>query len=193
MYPLTPKIIRETCNGLQTLHIQDYMLQNRELECTNTIDSESVYSLCQQLRYLQKQDPNAEITMYIDSPGGEVNSGLALYDVMQGISCPIRTVCVGMAASMGAILFAAGTKRQILPHGRVMIHDPRINRVGGSALQLHNISQDLMTTRDEICRILAKHTGKSEKEIYEKTSTDTWFNAEEAVEFGLADCVVQKI
>lgn len=190
---ISPRIMRETSSGLFLYEIQDDMLQRRELECTGTINSDSVYNLCRQLRYLQQADPNGEITMFINSPGGEVDSGLALYDTMKGISCPIRTVCLGIAASMGSVLFAAGDKREILPHGRVMIHDPLITSTGGSALHLQDISLNLLKTREELCSILAKHTGKTLEEIYEKTSKDTWFSAEEAVEFGLADRVIHTV
>lgn len=189
----SPRILRESSSGLAIYTIQDDMLQRREVECTGTIDSDSVYDLCRQLRYLQQQDPEAEITMFINSPGGEVGSGLALYDVMKGISCPIRTVCMGSAASMGAVLFAAGHTREILPHGRVMIHDPLVSSTGGNALQLQEISRSLMETRRELCELLAQHTGKTLEEIYEKTAHDCWFSAEEAVEFGLADRVIHTV
>ena len=188
-----PRIVKETSSGLFLCDIQDDMLQRRELELTGTIESNSVYDLCRQLRYLQQEDPEAEITMFINSPGGEVDSGLALYDVMKGITCPIRTVCLGVAASMGAVLFAAGNKREILPHGRVMIHDPLIPSTGGSALHLQEISRNLLETRRELCEILSRHTGKSLEEIYEKTERDCWFNAEEAVAFGLADRVITTV
>lgn len=190
----TPNIIRETSSGPFLCTIRDEMLKNREIECVGEINAESVYSLTRQLRYLQREDPAAEITMYINSPGGEVDSGLALYDAMKAVSCPIRTVCMGTAASMGAVLFTAGGRRDILPHGRVMIHDPLISGgVGGSALHIQDISRGLLKTREILCGILAERTGKSLKEIYRKTAKDTWFSAEEAVAFGLADCVIHEI
>lgn len=190
---IAPRIERETSAGVFFCEIQDEMLKNRELECTGPINSDSVYQLCRQLRYLQQKGPDKEITVFINSPGGDVDSGLALYDVMKGISCPIRTVCLGVAASMGAVLFAAGNKREILPHGRVMIHDPLISSTGGSALQLQEISRNLLKIREELCAILARHTGKTLDEIYEKTARDSWFTAEEAVEFGLADRVIHTV
>jgi len=194
MYPYEPRIIHETSSGLYFSTIQDEMLKRRELECVGEINSNSVYALCRQLRHLQQEDPGSQITMYINSPGGEISSGLALYDVMQGLSCPIRTVCMGTAASMGALLFAAGKQRDILPHGRVMIHDPLITGgMGGNALQVQEISRSLLKTREETCGILARHTGKTLKEIYEKTAKDTWFNAEEAVRFGLADSIIHHV
>lgn len=194
MYAYEPRIIHETSSGLYFSTIQDEMLKRRELECVGEINSDSVYALCRQLRYLQQEDPGSQITMYINSPGGEISSGLALYDVMQGLSCPIRTVCMGTAASMGALLFAAGKQRDILPHGRVMIHDPLItDGVGGNALQVQEISRSLLKIREETCGILARHTGKTLEEIYEKTVKDTWFNAEEAVRFGLADSIIHHV
>lgn len=189
-----PMIIRETSNGYYLHSIQDEMLRQREIECVGDINPDSVYALTRQLRYLEREDPNGEITLLINSPGGEVSSGLALYDVMKSLSCPVRTVCLGTAASMAAILFTAGTQRDILPHGRVMIHDPLIRGgIGGSALQIQSISQNLLQSREAICAILASSTGKSLAEIYEKTASDTFFNAQEAVDFGLADRIVTKI
>lgn len=188
-----PRIIKETSSGLFLCDIQDDMLRRRELELTGAIESSSVYDLCRQLRYLQQEDSDGEITMFINSPGGEVDSGLALYDVMKGVTCPIRTVCLGVAASIGAVLFTAGDKREILPHGRVMIHDPLIPSTGGSALHLREVSRNLMETRRELCEILARHIGRTLEEIYEKTERDCWFNAEEAVAFGLADRVITAV
>ena len=178
----TPHIIRESSSGYSTVSILDDMLQNREVECVGEITDESVYSLCRQLRYLHRLDPKKEITMFINSPGGSVTDGLALYDVMKGIACPVRTVCLGTAASMAAVLFASGAQREILPHGKVMI-----------ALQLMETSKSLMATREHLASILSEHTGHSLEEIYEKTARDTYFDAEEAVAFGLADRVITQI
>ena len=194
MFNSTPMIVKETSNGYYRFDIRDEMLSRRELECVGEINADSVYSLSRQLRHLQQEDPDAEITMYINSPGGEVSSGMALYDVMQGISCPVRTVCLGTAASMAAVLFAAGDMREILPHGRVMIHDPLIpGGIGGSALQVERTSQNLLKTREDICSVLAKACGKTLEEIYAKTATDSWFDAQEAVDFGLADRVIETL
>lgn len=190
----TPRILEETSAGLCAYDIRDEMLRHREVECVGEIDAQMVYSLCRQLRYLQRQDPEKEITMFINSPGGSVTDGLALYDVMRGLTCPVRTVCLGKAASMGAILFAAGSGRDILPNGRVMIHDPLITGgAQGSALAVQETSRQLMETRKTIGTILAQCTGKTLNEIYRKTRRDTWFNAQEAVDFGLADRVVTHI
>lgn len=191
---VSPNIIRETSSGPFLCAIQDEMLRSREIECVGAVDAQMVYALTRQLWYLQREDPKGEITMYINSPGGEVSSGLALYDAMQAVTCPIRTVCLGSAASMGAVIFAGGDRRDILPHGRVMIHDPLISGgMGGSAVHIQNVSRDLMKNRKAICTILAERTGRSLREIYRKTAKDTWFDAEEAVAFGLAHRVVRRL
>lgn len=190
----TPRIIKETKTGISVVEIPDEMLQRREIECVGEINAESVYSLILQLRYLQHQDPEKEITMYINSPGGEVSSGLALYDVMKAIKCPIRTVCVGMAASMGALLFISGNRRDMLEHARVMIHDPRVfSGIGGDALHIQSVSNDIMKTREITAKIIAEHTGKTLEEVYKKTATDSYFYAEEAIEFGLADNIIYEL
>lgn len=190
----SPRVMKESSAGYVFSEIRDEMFRFREVECVGEINDESVYSLCRQLRQLQREDPDGLITMFINSPGGEVSSGLALYDVMAGLSCPIRTVCLGTAASMGSILFVAGTEREILPHGRVMIHDPlRVMEGRVTALQLQEEGRQLMQTRETLCGILAQRTGRTLEEIYEKTRHDTYFNAEEAVAFGLATRVIQHV
>ena len=194
MYYMAPQIVKETNRGLDRYTIQDEMLRHREVECLTEIDEESAAVLIDQLRYLHREDPRAEITMYINSPGGEVTSGMALFDVMKAVNCPIRTVCIGLAASMGAVLFEAGTTREIMKHGRVMIHDPlKAGKISASALQLQSMSESLMSTRRMIAEILAGATGKTVEEIYEKTKADTYFDAEEAIAFGLADRIIEKI
>lgn len=187
------RIIKETSQGYNLIPIQDEMLSHREVELVGEVDSDSVNALIRQLRYLQRMDPEGRITLYIDSPGGSVDSGMALYDVMQAVSCPIRTICVGLAASMAALLFVSGSQRDMLPHSRVMIHDPLIQRTGGSALRLKAVSDDLMETRQIIAKVIAEHSGKSMDEILAKTATDSYFRAEEAVEFGLADHIITSL
>lgn len=184
------RIIKETSRGYDLIRIQDDMLTHREIELVGEIDDQTVNALIRELRYLEREDPDGKITMYINSPGGGVDSGLALYDTMQAISCPVRTVCVGLAASMAALIFVSGAERDMLPHSRVMIHDPLIVSTGGSALRIKAVSDDLMETRKIVAEVIAQHTGKSLEEILEKTATDSFFRAEEAVSFGLADRVV---
>lgn len=193
-YWTAPCIIKETSAGITTHTIQDELFQNREIECTGEVTSESVNALILQLRYLQWTDPEGEIIMYINCPGGEVTSGLALYDVMKLLKCPIRTICTGIAASMGALLFICGNQRDMLPHARVMIHDPAIaGGIGGNALKIDSISKNLMNTRNITAGIIAEHTGKKLDEVLEKTATDSFFSASEAVEYGLADRIIYEI
>ncbi len=189
-----PQIIRETAEGLNRLDIRDEMLDQRVLELMTSVDAESCAVVIRGLLHLQRQDSTTPITLYINSPGGEVQSGLALYDVMQAVSCPIRTVCLGMAASMGALLFIAGDEREILPHSRVMIHDPFIGAgAGGSALSVKARADDLMRIRDITAGVIARHSGMSIERVFELTASDTYFEAEEAVEAGLADRVITRL
>ena len=189
-----PQIIRETAEGLNRLDIRDEMLDQRVLELMTSVDAESCAVVIRGLLHLQRQNPTAPITLYINSPGGEVQSGLALYDVMQAVSCPIRTVCLGMAASMGALLFIAGDEREILPHSRIMIHDPLIGAgAGGSALSVKARADDLMRIRDITAGVIARHSGMSIERVFELTASDTYFEAEEAVEAGLADHVITRL
>lgn len=190
----TPNVIRETAEGLSCIPIADLMLQRREIWLTGEIDSERADSVICQVLHLAAEDSDAEITIYIDSPGGSVNAGLAIYDAMKAAPCKIKTVCVGMAASMAAVIFASGDTREMLDHGEVMIHDPLVSGgISGSALTVQDRSDRLMRMREIICGILAEHTGKSRKQIYKATAKDTYFSAEEAVKFGLADCVIDKL
>lgn len=191
-----PGIIRENNSGFFRYAIEDVMFEKREIQCVGEITHGMVHSLILQLRYLQQDDPQGEITMYIDSPGGAVSGGLALYDVMQAVRCPVRTVCMGRAASMAALLFVAGTKgrREILPHARIMVHDPLIaGGIGGSALSVDAVAKDLMKTREVAASILAGHTGHTMEEVYAKTATDTYFDAGEAVAWGMADRIIYEI
>ena len=191
-YTYQPHILEETCRGLECYDLRDEMLNNRELELTGPVDTDSVSVLIRSLLYLQKKDSKSPITLYINSPGGEVSSGLALYDTMQAVTCPIRTVCVGSAASMAAILFIAGNQRDMLPHSRVMIHDPLIqgNGITGNALNVYSKAEDLMRVRKITAEIIARHTGMDIEKVFTLTAHDTYFEAEEAVKAGLADHII---
>ena len=189
-----PQIIRETAEGLNRLDIRDEMLVHRELELTTAIDAASCAIVILGLLYLQRCDADAPITLFISSPGGEVQSGLALYDVMQAVSCPVHTVCLGLAASMAALLFIAGDDRRMLPHSRVMIHDPLIGGgMGGSALSVKARVDDLMRIRDITANVIARHTGMPLERVFKLTASDTFFEADEAVTAGLADRVITSL
>ena len=190
---MIPMIIKETSEGIARIPLEDALFQKREIYCVGPITGESACSLAMQLRWLDMDAPGSDITMFFNSPGGEVSGGLALYDVMQGLSSPIRTVCAN-AASMAALLFVAGKQRDVLPHAQIMIHDPLIaGGVGGSALHLDGIVKNLMQTRNIAAEILAKHTGHTIAEVLAKTATDTCFDASEAVAWGLADKIITKV
>lgn len=189
MRPAT--IVKEGFRGASYYGIQDKMLTERKLICFGNIDDALSNDLCLKLLYLEDESPGTPITLYINSPGGAIGSGLALYDVMQMITSPVETVCLGQASSMGAILFAAGKRRFILPHSSVMIHDPLVlGGPGGNALEIQKLGEELMATRKIIARILANHTGCSLQQIYAKTKKETVFCGQEAVDFGLADEVL---
>lgn len=182
-------ILKETVRGIQTVSIEDELLSNREIFLTEQVDAATSNELLKQLMYLERQDCQKEITIYINSPGGEVISGLAVYDYISMMKSPVKTVCTGTAASMGAILFLAGKKREMLPHTRLMIHDPSYshNDIGGR--KPHEIQQELdklNETREALARIIAEKTGKSIEEIYEVTASDSFYSAKEAIDFGLA-------
>lgn len=182
-----PQVIRESSRGFDAIPLQDEMLSHREVMLIGDINAEGVNALIAQLLHLCREDAEGQITIYVNSGGGEVVSGLALYDVMQAIPCPIRTVCTGIAASMASVIFAAGDEREMLPHSRLMLHDPLVTNAAGSALELSARAEDLMRTRDAMAQIYAAHTGKSVEEIFAVTAKDTYFSPDEAIAFGLAD------
>ena len=190
----SPLVMQETSDGLRLYDIRDEMLAAREIEITGAIDAGSVSTAIRCLLHLQKEDQQLPITLYINSPGGEVQSGLALYDVMQAVSCPIHTVCLGMAASMAALLFIEGDQREMLPHSRVMIHDPLIGGgIGGSALSVKARADDLMRIRDITAQVISQHTGMNLEEVFELTAKDTYFEAEEAIANGMADRIITSL
>ncbi|MGN0617759.1 MAG: ClpP family protease [Ruminiclostridium sp.] len=187
-------ILKETVRGIQTVSIEDELLSNREIFLTEQVDAATSNELLKQLMYLERQDCQKEITIYINSPGGEVISGLAVYDYISIMKSPVKTVCTGTAASMGAILFLAGKERLMLPHTRLMIHDPSYshNDIGGR--KPHEIQRELdklNETREALARIIAEKTGKSLEEIYEVTASDSFYSAKEAIEFGLATGIMK--
>lgn len=190
----SPCIVRETSGGFVRSTLSDDMLARREVELTGEIDDDLANALIRELRYLERADEVEPVTMYVNSPGGMVSSGLAIYDAMQALRCPVRTVCQGTAASMAAVLFAAGDEREMLDHATVMIHDPLIagNGLTGPATLIDSKVRNLMATRELTASLLAKHTGRTLEEIFEKTASDTYFGAQEAIDFGLADKVLER-
>lgn len=186
-------ILKETVRGLEKVSIEDEMLKNREIFLVGEVNAESSNELIKKLMYLEQDDRESAVTIYINSPGGEVVSGLAVYDYIRLMEAPVDTVCIGTAASMGAILFLAGRGRKMLRHTRLMIHDPSY---GGGELKgkkPHEIRQELdnlNSVKRTLVGIISERTGKSIKEIDRVTAKDTYYSAEEAVRFGLATKIV---
>lgn len=190
-----PAVERESVNGIQEISLYTNAFTNRKVFLFGPIDEKTVYTFTAQMLYLM-EDEQSPIDLYINSPGGEVNSGLAIYDLIQLCKAPINMYCIGMAASMGALIFAGGKKehRFILPHSKVMIHEPLIpNGVGGSASSIKSTADSILQTRELLNGILAKHTGKTIEEINKATDHDNFMTAEEAIEFGLCDKVAVRI
>ena len=188
---ISPRTMRETARGIALTSIYDEMLSRRELSVTGQVTSEMAFDICQQLLQLEHADAAAEITLYVASPGGSVSAGLAIVDTMRTISCPVRTVCLDTAASMGAIIFVSGDRREMFPHAELMIHDPLIQNAGGSALSVQETSRRLMGLRRTLSQILADRSGLTVKRVQALTAKDTFLTAERAVELGFADAIVE--
>lgn len=189
-------ILKETVRGTDCIKIEDELLSRREIFLTEEVNAETSNELIKQLMYLERQDSGKEITLYINSPGGEVISGLAVYDLISLMKSPVRTVCTGTAASMGAILFLAGKKREMLPHTRLMIHDPSFSgsSIGGKkSHELRHELEKLDEVREALAKIVAEKTGRPLEEIYDVTSDDTFYSAEEAIAFGLATGIMKGV
>lgn len=192
-----PCVILESSRGFEALNLLDKLLSDsREIFLTEAVNAESCSKLITQLMYLDRADPGREITLYINSPGGSVADGLAVYDVMRLLDAPVRTVCMGTCASMGAILFLAGDKRGIMEHGRIMVHDPAFGSghdIGGKKPhQIQSELDDLNRCRKSLAEIISERTGRTMGEVYKVTVNDTYFSAQEAVDFGLATEIVKK-
>lgn len=188
-------VLKETVRGIDLVPLNDELFSSRKLFLTSMIDQQTSCELIKNLMYLDRQDAS-EITLYINSPGGEVMSGLALFDQISMMRSPVRTVCIGTAASMGAIIFLAGQKRQMYPHAQLMIHDPSYDRNDISGLKPHEVRQELdklNEVRKTAAEIISEKTGKPIKEVYKLTANDTFFTAQEAVASGFADEIVKGV
>ncbi|MBO4374174.1 MAG: ATP-dependent Clp protease proteolytic subunit [Lachnospiraceae bacterium] len=188
-------ILKESSRGIDAFSPESSLLKKRILFFTEEFTHESSDRMIQYLLYLDLDAPGKEITICINSPGGEVTSGLAVYDTIRTLKSPVRTVCTGTAASMASILFLAGEKREMLPHTKIMIHDPLISGLSGSkrALELDKEAARLMETRSIIAGIIAERSGHELEEVYAKTKEDCFFNAQEAIGFGIATGIADTI
>jgi len=182
-------VLVKSSNGITVVPAESRLLSQRKVFIEGEINAESACEFVRKIMLLNAEDAEKPIDVLINSPGGEINSGLAMYDVIQASKAPIRIFCVGRAYSMGAVLFACGNHgRYMLPNSELMLHEPLIsNRIGGSTSSIKSISDSMQETKKKMNRILAKHTGKSEEEVEQATGYDHYFRAEESVEFGLCD------
>ena len=188
-----PNVLEQTAQGVRQVDIYSRLLSQRIIMLTGEINDETADLLIAQLFYLEAEDQQKDVYFYINSPGGIVTSGLALYDAMQFVSCPVSTICLGQAASMAAVLLAAGAKgkRLALPHSRILIHQP-LGGASGQATDIQIQAKEIVHIREILNDILCQHTGQSLDVIRRDTERDFYLSAEEAVKYGLIDKVVHK-
>ncbi len=188
---LVPIVIEKTPQGERAYDIYSRLLKDRIVMLNGEIDDYLSNIIVSELLFLESEDPDKDIFLYINSPGGSITAGLAIYDTMQYIKCDVSTICLGTAASMGAVLLAAGTKgkRFSLPHSRIMIHQP-LGGITGQATEIEIHAKEILRLRKIINEIMAKHTGKRVKTIEKDTERDKFMDAKEAKEYGIIDRVI---
>jgi ATP-dependent Clp protease protease subunit len=188
---LIPMVVEQTGRGERSYDIYSRLLKERIIFLGTAIDDNVANLIIAQLLFLQSEDPEKDISVYINSPGGVVTAGLAIYDTMQFLKCDITTYCVGQAASMGAVLLAAGAegKRFALPNARIMIHQP-LGGAQGQATDINIQAQEIMRIKQILNGILASHSGRSIEDLEKDTDRDNFMSAEQAVEYGLVDEVI---
>ncbi len=192
MSKLLPMVIQNTASGERAFDIFSRLLNDRIVFISDEIDDATATLVVAQLLYLESMDPEKDIYLYINSPGGSITDGMAIFDTMNYIRCDVSTICVGMAASMGAFLLAAGAKgkRFALPNSEIMIHQP-LGGTRGQATDIKIHADHILKTREKLNKLLSKNTGKSIDEITRDTERDNWLTAEEAKEYGLVDKVIE--
>ncbi|CAM2828515.1 ATP-dependent Clp protease proteolytic subunit [Komagataeibacter xylinus] len=190
---LVPMVVEQTSRGERAFDIYSRLLQERIIFLTGPVYDQVSALVSAQLLYLESVNPSKEISFYINSPGGVVSAGLAIYDTMQYIRCPVSTVCIGQAASMGSLLLAGGEKgrRFALPNSRVMVHQPS-GGAQGQASDIEIQAQEILTIRQRLNEIYKEHTGRTLEEIEQKLERDSYMSAEEAQAFGIVDEVVRR-
>ena len=191
---LVPVVIEQTSRGETSFDIYSRLLKERIIFLGEEVNDVSANLVVAQLLFLESEDPSKDISLYINSPGGSISAGMAIYDTMQYIKCDVSTICVGMAASMGAFLLAGGTKgkRKALPNAEILIHQP-LGGAQGQATEIEIAARHIIRTKERMNRLLAQNTGKSYEDLVKDTDRDNWMTAQEAVEYGLIDSVVEKI
>ena len=193
---LVPYVVEQTSRGERSYDIFSRLLNDRIVMLSEEVNDTTASLVVAQLLYLESQDPDKDISLYINSPGGSVSAGFAIYDTMQYIKCDVSTICIGLAASMGAFLLSSGAKgkRFALPNSEIMIHQPLIGGGGlsGQATDIQIRTENLLRTKENLNRILSENTGKSMEEISRDTDRDNFMTAKEAMEYGLIDKVITK-
>jgi ATP-dependent Clp protease protease subunit len=186
-------VVEQTSRGERAYDIYSRLLKDRIVFLGSAIDDNVANLIVAQMLFLESEDPKKDINLYINSPGGSVYAGMAIYDTMQYIKCDVATTCVGMAASMGAVLLTAGTKgkRNSLPHSRVMIHQP-LGGVQGQASDIEIEAAEILRLKRELSSILADHAGRDIEEIIRDSDRNKWMTADEAKEYGLIDRVMRR-
>jgi ATP-dependent Clp protease protease subunit len=190
--PLVPMVVEQDSRGERSFDIYSRLLRERVIFLGEPIDDQVANLIVAQLLHLESDDPEKDVSLYINSPGGSIYSGLAIYDTMQFIKPDVQTTCVGMAMSMGSMLLAGGTegKRTVLPNSRVLIHQPSAGFEGMAAdIEIH--AREVLNMRQRMDEIYARHTGQTLERVHEDMERDRFFTAEEAVEYGLADRVLE--
>ncbi|MDH3588431.1 MAG: ATP-dependent Clp endopeptidase proteolytic subunit ClpP [Gammaproteobacteria bacterium] len=189
---LVPMVIEQTARGERSYDIYSRLLKERVVFVVGQVEDQMANLVVAQLLFLESENPEKDIHIYINSPGGSVTSGLSVYDTMQFIQCDTSTICLGQAASMGAVLLAGGTegKRYCLPHSRMMIHQP-MGGFQGQASDLEIHAREVLQVRERLNRILSHHTGQTPETIQDDTDRDRFMDGDEAIEYGLIDAVLK--
>jgi ATP-dependent Clp protease protease subunit len=189
-----PNVVEQTHRGERGWDIFSRLLKDRIIFLGTEVNDMIANSVIAQLLYLESEDPEKEISLYINSPGGSVTAGLAIYDTMQFVRAPISTICLGQAASMGAVLLAAGTagRRMSLPNSRILIHQPLMGGLGGQASDIDIQAKEILKIRELLNEILVQHTGQDAKRIHDDTDRDYFMSAVAAKEYGLIDEVIER-
>jgi len=189
---LVPIVVEQTARGERSYDIFSRLLKERVIFLVGPVEDHMANLVVAQLLFLESENPDKDISLYINSPGGSVSAGLAIYDTMQFVRCDVSTMCVGQAASMGALLLAGGAsgKRFSLPHSRMMIHQP-LGGFQGQATDVEIHAKEILLVRDRLNRIMSKHTGRPLEQVAHDTDRDNFMSGEEAVKYGLIDRVLQ--
>ena len=190
---MIPYVVEQTGKGERTYDIYSRLLLDRIVFISGEVNDEMANAVCAQLLFLQSQDAKKEISVYVNSPGGAVTAGLAIYDTMQFVKCPVATYCIGQAASMGAVLLTAGAKgrRFALPNSRIMIHQPW-GGAEGKASDIEITAREILRLKERLNEILAKHSGRKFEDVEKDTDRDHFMSAAEAKEWGLIDEVLER-